>query len=197
MKRHREPALFVALALIGACAAHNPTPQGSDSGSSQQSSLQPVGPGFESFTSSPHHVAFSYPSAWHPVAGDKVLTLVPKDESSIGQNTILVEQPDLPPHIPGFIPLGSVENGFVDDLKKRYNSLQVDQSISQPLAGADGRLVLAHGLRGPNGAKVVVDGELCVRGDAVYLVVATTDDAHAASARDAFNRIVQSFRWID
>jgi hypothetical protein len=181
MKQSLSLGLLLALAM--GCAVQKPP---------AAIVFDPANP---SFQSQPHHVRFSYPSTWHPVHDDTVLTLVPSAESSIGQHVLVVEQPDLPFHIPGLIPLPSVESGFVDDQKKRYKQVAVAQSTDHPLAGSNGREVVARGLR--DGKPVVVMALLCVHGDAVYLVVATTDSAGEKSARDAFDEIVKSFQWID
>lgn len=181
MKRRSILGLLLVLAI--GCAAQKPPPA---------IVIDPANPTFQS---QPHHVRFSYPPSWHPVADDTVLTLIPAGETSIGKHVLVVQQPALPFHIPGWIPLPSVESGFVDDLKKRYKQLTVAESTDHPLAGYDGRQVVAKGLR--DGQPVVVMALLCVHGDAVYLVVATTDSDGEKSAREAFDRVVSSFRWID
>ncbi|MGA2230903.1 MAG: hypothetical protein ABSH22_08385 [Tepidisphaeraceae bacterium] len=138
---------------------------------------------------------FAYPDSWHPVTDDTVLTLVPVGESKIGLHTVVIDEPDLPPHFPGLIPLGLVEAGFVADVQSRYKQVVLTPSTERLLAGVKGRFVQAKG-KGDLGERVVV-ALLCVRGDHVFLIDAETDAAGAAAARAAFETVVSSMQWMD
>ena len=107
----------------------------------------------------------------------------------------MIDEPDLPPHLPGFIPLGLVEAGFVADVQSRYKQVVLAPSTERLLAGVKGRFVQAKG-QGPLG-QVVVVAFLCVRGDHVFLIDAETDAAGADSARAAFETVVNSMQWMD
>jgi hypothetical protein len=176
----RSISLALAVAAAG-CTAHRSAP-----------SLPADGVAFSSATG---HVSFAYPKSWHPAADDSLLTLIPASEKSLGRNHLAIDMPNLPPHIPFLIPLGSVESGFVDDLKKRYKDVKVDPSRDRSLDGAAGREVTARGSdeTGPVAVKAVV----CVKGDHVYLIVAETDASGAAAALRAFNMVADSLHWTD
>jgi len=147
------------------------------------------------FQDATSQMRFAYPDSWHPVKDDTVLTLVPAGESKIGMHTVVIDEPDLPPHFPGLIPLGLVEAGFVADVQSRYKQVTLTPSTERLLAGVKGRFVQAKG-RGDLGERVVV-ALLCVRGDHVFLIDAETDAAGAAAARAAFETVVSSMQWTD
>jgi hypothetical protein len=147
------------------------------------------------FQDAKSQMRFAYPDSWHPVKDDTVLTLVPAGESKIGLHTLVIDEPDLPPHFPGLIPLGLVEAGFVADVQSRYKQVTLTPSTERLLAGVKGRFVQAKG-QGEQGERVVV-ALLCVRGDHVFLINAETDAAGAAAARQAFETVVNSMQWMD
>jgi len=141
------------------------------------------------------NIRFSYPASWHPVKGDATVTLVPVEESSVRDHWLTVDDPDLPPHIPGFIPLGAVEAGFVNDLRKRYKDLHETSSAACELDGASARRIVANGT-GKTGA-VSVNAIVCVRGDSVYVIDAESDATGEKIVRQAFDQVFASFRWIN
>jgi hypothetical protein len=102
--------------------------------------------------------------------------------------------PDLPFHIPGLIPLSAVEQGFVADVKRRYNHAIVDPPADRLIDGQTARLIRAR-QDGVPGA--VVLALLCVHGDRVYVIDAETDIAGASAAQAAFDTVVDSWQWID
>src|SRR5436190_2081500 len=67
-------------------------------------------------------VRLEWPEGWaQHKSADFVLLLRPAakgrgDEASAP--SLSLDVPDLPPHIPGMIPIGSVRNGYLDDLRK-------------------------------------------------------------------------------
>jgi hypothetical protein len=140
-------------------------------------------------------IRFVYPANWHPVPDDTILTLLPDAESSIGLHTLAIDQPDLPPHIPGLIPLVFVVHGFVNDLKSRYKEVVVQSVVDRTADGANGSVVHATAQR-PAG-QVVVTAFLCVHGNSVYVVDAETDPQGVAQATAAFNTVVDSIQWTD
>ena len=140
-------------------------------------------------------IRFCYPMSWHPVKGGATVTLVPLGESTVGSHRLTIDDPELPPHLPGFIPLGLVEAGFVADLRNRYNQLRVTSSVAYELDGVSARRLSAAGVS-KNGP-VVVNTVLCVRGDSVYVIDAETDAADAMRTREAFDMVVESLRWLN
>ena len=100
------------------------------------------------FRSRERKLCFRYPAAWRPAKDDTILTLVPAGETTIGTHVLVVDDEDLPPHIPGLIPMPLVAKGFVDDLRQRYKGLSVDGSWDRTLVGAKAHLT-APGARAP------------------------------------------------
>ena len=156
---------------------------------------RPVEVGTVRFESDRGHVRFEYPASWHPVQDDTLLTLVPVGETAIGTHTLAVDMPDLPLRIPGLIPLGLVENGFVADVKNRYKEVVVDESAARIVDGLTGRQVFLHGM-GKDGPRVV-KAFLCVRGDHVYVIDAETDAALESQAQEAYLKVVGTIQWMD
>lgn len=151
-------------------------------------------PTLADFRSASNGLCFKYPTGWKPGPGDVVLTLVPVNDATNGNSSITVDVPKLPPHIPGFIPLGMVENGFVDDLKKRYSDVRLQQSQPQPIPTAAARRVRATG-RDQSGA-VNIDAVIAVRGDHVYIISAETDPAFAGPASQAMDTMMRTWKWM-
>jgi hypothetical protein len=174
-----------SLGLLGilGCAVQSPHPAAA------------TRPGVVWVTNQSGGLRFAYPNSWHPIADDTVLTLVPVDESKIGLHTLVVEVPDLPPHIPFFIPLPLVVSGFVADLKKRYKEVTLLDSADLAVAGSPGHWIRASGRR--SAGDVIVLALLCVHGDRVYVIDAESDPAGADAAKAAFDRVVNSIQWMD
>lgn len=147
------------------------------------------------FASSAGHVRFAYPASWHPAADDTILTLIPAGESSIGRRAVTIDDPALPPHLPGLIPLKLVAGGFVADLKSRYKQALVSQPVDRSVAGSPGCQISAAGTG--SAGDVVVTAILCVHGDAVYVIQAVSDPASAPAARRALDTVVDSIQWMD
>ena len=60
-------------------------------------------------------IALALPAGWTARASrDYVLELEPAGALGAGRREISVDVPDLPPHIPGLIPMGLVKNGYVE-----------------------------------------------------------------------------------
>jgi len=170
---------LLALLLIG-CAG-------------QSSVAPPAGPAVAEFQSVPGGVRLSFPASWEPVSDDTLLTLTPSDDAS-GGNRLKIEKPNLPPHIPGLIPLGAVAAGFVADLRQRYNDVEMADPTDVNLAGSAGKRITAVC---QGNELTTVTAILCVHGDAVYIIEAETDAAHTAAANEALDVIVRSWNWLE
>jgi hypothetical protein len=106
-----------------------------------------------------------------------------------------VAVPKLPPHIPGLIPLGSVQSGYVDDLKKRLGDVRVEQvEDPPPISGAKSRRFDATG-RDATGNRWKLSVLLLLRGDRLYILTAAAPAAEFDQARAAFDRAVASWQW--
>jgi hypothetical protein len=141
-------------------------------------------------------VELTQPGGWvkHP-SEDYVLLLQPASASSPAGPALSLDVPDLPFHIPGMIPIGSVRGGYLDDLRKQVGQMTVEDLPSPDVGGATARLVRStwH----PDGDQAVSETALLmVHGDRVYILRARADAAHEAEARAAFDEVVRSMRWV-
>ncbi len=113
---------------------------------------------------------------------------------------LTVDVPALPPHIPGFIPLGSVVSGYLDDQKKRFTTLNVVENIDQALPKSKARRVILSGVLADgsgNGTRICkVVTVLAVHGDRVYLFSAESGEERFAAARAAFDAAFGSLQWV-
>src|SRR3954452_17336449 len=70
------------------------------------------------FTNEPGGIQLTLPSQWQKrPSNDYVLMLAPIGAKSNEQGSISLDIPQLPTHIRGLIPIGSVKSGYLDDLR--------------------------------------------------------------------------------
>jgi len=185
-----------SLALAG-CAPRKPTTQSLATPASRPvtASMLPAAqcPALTDFQSTPNGLAFKYPSAWKPGSGDVLLTLVPVRDPTHGNRDISVDVPKLPPHIPGLIPIGMVESGYEDDLKKRYSDLRLKPPQPQAMPASAARRVHATG-RDQSGLWAI-DTVVAVHGDHVYIISAETDVPAAGEASQAVDTMMRTWKW--
>jgi hypothetical protein len=138
--------------------------------------------------------AVEYPEPWterRPTGGEDVLLLKRKDY----KGEISVAVPKLPPHIPGLIPLQSVEKGYIDDVKKRLKDVVVTESKPVKISGAFGRQFALTGVA-PDGKRTIAALTL-LKGDTLYIMSAESPANEAEDARDAFEQIARSWKWLE
>ena len=189
-------AILLLVAIAG-CARKPTTPPHA----SADTLATTTAPAAVEVTSTPHGVRLSYPSDWEPVpSGEYVLKLVAAngpeaDDTTFGTAAMSLDVPRLPPHIPGLIPLGLVVNGYLDDLKAQAPDSRVDDSSQTTLAGRPARRV--RSTRTADGRPQVEDAVLTTHGDRVYILRLVADARDYARARDAFEAVLASVRWMD
>jgi hypothetical protein len=107
--------------------------------------------------------------------------------------SVTVDVPDLPPHIPGWIPIGLVRNGYADDVRQMHPGATVTDQEPWPVAGASTRHLRAEW---PDGQGTVAEAALVVvRGDHVLILRGTARRPHAKVTLDAFYAIARSLTW--
>jgi hypothetical protein len=152
-------------------------------------STQPI-----AFVSTAKGVHLEYPPGWKPVASaDYLLLLLPIDGSSSGARSISLDVPDLPLHVPGMIPIGSVENGYLDDLRKQHAGLRVEEST--PFAMPSTKCRRVQSTWTANGRTFVEHAQIMVHGDRVYILRANDDAATFTDTLHACHQIADSLRW--
>ena len=176
MKTVFQSCLTVLTLTVG-CQVHRPADRIATS------------PGLEEFGSDALRIRLSYPSRWSRASSDEyVLKLV---SPAPGDASISLDVPKLPPHVPGFIPLGLVVNGYIDDLKKQHAGVVVSDPASMKVAGANARRVTSTWIDA-GGQSRAEHAVLTVHGDRVYIFRANDPDEDALQASD---KILSSVKW--
>jgi hypothetical protein len=135
---------------------------------------------------------FQYPNNWKPVTDkDYELHLVPGQGPA--DHNITFDIPDLPPHFPGMITLNRMQNGYIDDLKKKHANLHVDSSGDHPMPGCKARLVQSSWKQGNTTHTDV--GLLIMHNDEVYILTGDADSAALSATRADFDRIAATMHW--
>ena len=141
------------------------------------------------------------PLGWSQIQGasDEAISLVPDGQTGAKDLSIVpclkVVVPVLPLHIPGMIPVGSVANGYVNDLRKQNPDLKVDERSVVSISGVSGRRVVTSYTQGKAAWRDVV---ICiVHKDRVFLILADCPVSDYSAVRAAFDGMVSSLKWID
>ena len=172
-------ALLTLLALVG-CKHHDRA----------SVSAKPAAPPPGQFVSPNDRFSVNYAADWQRRENsENVLTV----HAPTGSAELSIAVPNLPPHIPGLIPLGPVQNGYVDDLKKNWKSAVVENSVKTKIAGANARRFTVTARRDKTVHKLAVVA--ITRGDKLYIMTAEADDADFPEAQKAFDLAAQSWSW--
>jgi hypothetical protein len=139
------------------------------------------------------------PAGWSQIKGaaDEPISLVPQSQAGAKDLSLVpslkMAVPDLPPHIPGMIPLGSVADGYVDDLRKQYPDLKVDERVVVSIPSASARRIVSSYHRDGTAWRDIV---LCiVHKDRVFLLSADCPAGDYPATRAAFDLMATSLKW--
>lgn len=208
--RRRKVAWTVACGtlLAGGCARG---PGGSSSGAAappsdadraapaatQPTTLPaPLAPPAITYENRDRGIRLEYPGDWQPAKSeDYVLKVVHTGQGAGAGAEMTLDVPNLPPHVPGFIPLGMVEKGYLDDLRQNFPSLKVLQRSDYAVAGARGRLVRSTWTTA-GGEERAEDALLMVHGDHVYILRLAGSPAAVEAQRPIFDETARSIRWM-
>jgi hypothetical protein len=158
--------------------------------SAESSSTRPA-----EFRDTKFGIAFDLPAGWSPKSSkDYVLVLSPGASSATdpAAPTLSLDVPDLPPHIPGMIPISPVVKGYLDDLRQQEGSIETHDEAAPKMPGAQARLVRSTWDKGTMQETAL----LLVHRDHVYIVRGTSRVSDETSTRDALNTIIDSIRWV-
>jgi hypothetical protein len=148
-------------------------------------------PAVENYHNQKFGVALTYPSDWKPKPSkDYELLIVPA--SGAPECSIALDIPNLPTHIPGFIPISMVYDGYLSDLKSQCSNVQATVTIPS-IPDAHARLATCTGLH--NGKDFVEHALLIVHGDHVYIVRADGSADTDAMLGGVFNSMCKSLQW--
>ena len=169
-------AIFTLLALIG--CKHHPA------------AAKPAPPPSGQFVSPTDGFSVNYPPDWQQrPSSENVLTV----HAPTGSAELSIAVPKLPPHIPNMIPLGPVQSGYIDDLKKHLKNVTRGQSTDTKIAGATARRFTAAG-QGDHGMHKLV-AVIITRNDKLYIMTAEADENDFDAAQKAFDAAAASWTW--
>ena len=190
-------ATAVCLINVGGCQpAHQPPSSEPAMTSTMPVKHDAIEGEAKSFTASRGNFSTSLPDGWKQLekGGDYVLAVTPKDSAGgDGDPVVAVQYPNLPPHIPGLLPLGGVADGYVNDMKKRFPDEKVDQREDAKLDGANARQIVSSFQKDGNPFREIA--MLSVHGDHVYVISATSPSGAFDRSQTAFNQITSKWKW--
>jgi hypothetical protein len=130
-------------------------------------------------------------------AAPDVVAFVPEADSAAKDTSVVpclkITVPDLPFHIPGMIPCGSVANGYVSDMTKQYPDWHVDERVAVSVPNASARRIVSSFHQNSAAWRDVV---LCiVHKDRVFLLAADCPADDYAATRAAFDAMAGSLKW--
>ena len=141
-------------------------------------------------------IQLAYPAGWEARPNkDYELFLKPAKAGDAGDTLISLDVPELPFHVPGMIPIGSVRSGYLDDLKKQVGPVTTED-LPAPNVGATAARMVRSRWKTSSGEGVEETALLMVHGDHVYLLRERATDGHADPTRAAFDEMVRSVRWV-
>ncbi len=139
-------------------------------------------------------IRFSYPAGWVaqplPSTGSALLRATAPEGSIV----LTLDVPSLPPHIPGWIPVGLVASGYADDVQKRLSDATGPTPAAVTLPGARARRVSLAG-HDAAGHPATDDAVVVVHGDRVYILSVDADPAGRPAAVVALDAAVASVEW--
>ncbi|HEX8911627.1 MAG TPA: hypothetical protein VF796_04655 [Humisphaera sp.] len=110
-----------------------------------------------------------------------------------GPQEVSLDIPKLPPHVPGWIPIGMVRNGYADDVAAAHAGAKSVDLDPPKIPGANVRLVRSEWT--DRGTGFTELGLLIVRGDRVYILRHRGRAAESAADRATFDAVAASLAW--
>ena len=140
-------------------------------------------------------VTIHYPSTWTAKKDvDYDLHLTPTQPGGGGERSITFDAPDIP-SIPVFgIPMGMVESGYIDDIRKKHPGLVVEKAVDHKVEGAK-KARLVHLFWKRDGTPHQSLSLLIVKGDHVFILSADADEPAWAATKADMDLIVASIVW--
>jgi hypothetical protein len=124
---------------------------------------------------------------------DYDLLLVPAGSPATSVDSLSLEIPDLPIHVPGFIPLKMVVNGYVDDLKQSHPKLTIEENQTYSVPNGKAWIVQSHW---PDGKTTDTESAiLIVHGDHVFILRGDADADGKPKTLQAFDDFAKSVQW--
>ena len=111
-----------------------------------------------------------------------------------GAPALSLDVPDLPPHIPGMIPIGSVRKGYLEDLRKSVGDIKTTDLTPPSVPSSAERMVRSTWT--DSAKKSWQETALMlVHADRVYIFRARSGASDEPATREAFDSLVRSLEW--
>ncbi len=147
------------------------------------------------FTHAPSGITLSWPEGWkQQPSDDYVWVIVPANSMAGSERWISLDVPDLPWHPPGMIPIGSVESGYLNDLRGKFGKIETKELTPPPISDAKLRMVSVGWQQ--DGKSMRETALLIVHNDHVYILRAHSVADDEQATRETFDAIVSSIQWI-
>jgi hypothetical protein len=137
-----------------------------------------------------------YDGVWHPEPGYSTLSLryIYSDMGALSEMGIdIPSMPSIAAHFPGMITLDRVQNGYVDDLKKRMDQVQVARTDDQMLDGVKGRRVKITAQE--NHESKLIDVIFAIKGSQVYIISTDCVVDGIKTSSHAMNTVINNWKW--
>jgi hypothetical protein len=121
-------------------------------------------------------------------------TIQPSGTTGSSDRWISMDIPTLPIHVPGMIPIGQVEKGYLDDLKKEVGNLETKELSPPSIPNAKMRMVRAAWKK--DGRPMQQTALLMVHDDHVYIFRCRSDADHEKDTRATYDSVLSSVHWI-
>jgi hypothetical protein len=187
-------AVLVAIALVAVGCGHRSAAAANPRASTNPATTEASDEGVP-YRNAKYGFLMKYPKGWSPRKGDNpedVLT-VDQDADKHTEPEITVSVPKLPPHIPGMIPMGSVESGYVDDVKKRMKNVKEVDTKTVKVDGVSARRFVITGQDKSGKRKLVVLAMM--KGDHLFVLTGEGPENEFATVETGFEQVVRSWKW--
>jgi hypothetical protein len=188
----RAAAVVLALTALAAGGCRRPA-AATAAPPRLSASTQPAIVGGGNFRSDPLNVELTYPSGWVAKKSPDFVWMAVPTTGSPAADSLSLDVPSLPVHLPGMIPISLVKNGYLDDLKKDKTSFTAKES-SPTVPSAKARLV--QSTWSEQGQSKFETALLLVHGDRVYIVRADGLSVDESRIATAFDEVSRSLRWL-
>jgi hypothetical protein len=195
----KSAIVVLALAGVGCQPGHAAEADSRSSSSSSDDAAPSENAAKKSPAPAPEKTQFSgpgvkleYPGKWSRVdSKEYALLLAPTGDAA--KQSVSLEIPKLPPHVPGMIPLGSVVKGYIDDMKKQHPGVKVETPANETVAKSAARRVKSTW--DEKGQTLVEEAVLTVHGDHVYIFRDNGNKDHCDAASKSLGEVMSSVQW--
>jgi hypothetical protein len=142
-------------------------------------------------------VRLEWPQGWVPRHSDDYELLLKRPAQGGDDDaapSLSLDVPDLPAHIPGMIPIGSVRKGYLDDLRKAVGPIKTTD-LTPPTIPASAERMVQSTWSDSKKTKWQETALMLVHADHVYIIRARSTASDEAVTRDAFDQVVHSLQW--